>query len=479
MDTTTHGRADDRTRNTNKIDRSESNRANRWRAVLFSGLGIVLAGMFLIGILAVPANQAFAHSEGYQPITVTSLTFPPNSSTYWVLEPEPGVFIEMVLTGAGMNLVNTVTLYLDGAVISTIAIPSVLSGAGSFTMYIAIGGYLIEVPIQANSFGKQEPQVIDSFPSNHEFTQVGRVNPTCLNDGFIVYLCALHGDSYVEVIPALGHQWGVWIVTTPATCLEDGIETRTCERDSSHVEMRSFPALGHQWGVWIVTTPASCLTDGVDTRICERDSSHIETRTTDAIGHQWGAWTVKTPPTCLEEGIEVRICERDISHIEVSDLPALGHQWGAWTVTTPATCLEDGVETRVCERDSSHIETQPLDALGHLWGARESDPLWKTRSHPDPDAEGHPLAGGTRIVCQRAGCGVETDFEPIYGEKDKPLPPKPSTPTTPTAPPSDKGSVPKTGDMLSASGLLLFLMGGSLIAVRSLRQREDGVSLDR
>jgi len=39
------------------------------------------------------------------------------------------------------------------------------------------------------------------------------------------------------------HDWGDWVVTTPATCDADGVETRTCKLDASHKETRAIPKL--------------------------------------------------------------------------------------------------------------------------------------------------------------------------------------------------------------------------------------------
>ena len=43
---------------------------------------------------------------------------------------------------------------------------------------------------------------------------------------------------------ALGHDWGEWVVTKPATETEAGEEVRTCRHDASHVETRVIPAKG-------------------------------------------------------------------------------------------------------------------------------------------------------------------------------------------------------------------------------------------
>ena len=71
--------------------------------------------------------------------------------------------------------------------------------------------------------------------------------PTCTEAGEKGRECSRCGMKETEKIPALGHDWGAWTVTTPATCTNEGVETRICNRDSSHVETRTIPATGHNW----------------------------------------------------------------------------------------------------------------------------------------------------------------------------------------------------------------------------------------
>ena len=71
--------------------------------------------------------------------------------------------------------------------------------------------------------------------------------PTCTKDGEKVGECSRCGMKKTEKIPALGHVWGDWTVTTPATCTNEGVETRICKRDPSHVETRTIPTTGHNW----------------------------------------------------------------------------------------------------------------------------------------------------------------------------------------------------------------------------------------
>ena len=71
--------------------------------------------------------------------------------------------------------------------------------------------------------------------------------PTCTEAGEKVGECSRCGMKETEKISALGHDWGDWTVTTPATCTNEGVETRICNRDPSHVETRTIPTTGHNW----------------------------------------------------------------------------------------------------------------------------------------------------------------------------------------------------------------------------------------
>ena len=81
---------------------------------------------------------------------------------------------------------------------------------------------------------------------NHDWHDTETL-PTCTEAGEKGRECSRCGMKETEKIPALGHDWGDWTVTTPATCTKEGVETRICNRDSSHVETRTIPTTGHNW----------------------------------------------------------------------------------------------------------------------------------------------------------------------------------------------------------------------------------------
>ena len=55
--------------------------------------------------------------------------------------------------------------------------------------------------------------------------------------------CSACGETETRAIPATGHTFGDWTVTTPATCTADGVETRSCA--CGETETRAIPATGH------------------------------------------------------------------------------------------------------------------------------------------------------------------------------------------------------------------------------------------
>ena len=109
----------------------------------------------------------------------------------------------------------------------------------------------------------------------------------------------------------LEHDWGDWVVTTPATCEEAGEQTRTCRRDASHTETQPIEALGHDWSDWVVTTPATCTEAGEKSRACQRSGcTKSETVTVPALGHIMSK-TDAQEATCDAAGnIEYWTCER-------------------------------------------------------------------------------------------------------------------------------------------------------------------------
>lgn len=91
------------------------------------------------------------------------------------------------------------------------------------------------------------------------------------------------------------------------------MKRRVCERDPSHIEEQEYTIEGHDhvYGDWVVTTPATCEEEGVMTRYCniclEPDP---QTQTIPAHGHDYKL-TAMTPATCTEDGSKTYTCSHD------------------------------------------------------------------------------------------------------------------------------------------------------------------------
>lgn len=65
-------------------------------------------------------------------------------------------------------------------------------------------------------------------PHEHDYHETERVEPTCTEPGYILYVCEC-GDSYSQTLSATGHVWGEWTVVKEPTAEEPGERTRYCE----------------------------------------------------------------------------------------------------------------------------------------------------------------------------------------------------------------------------------------------------------
>ena len=222
-----------------------------------------------------------------------------------------------------------------------------------------------------------------------EATQESVVNATCTADGSYqsVVRCTRCGEvlsSETVVIPAAGHVAGepVQENVVNATCEAGGSYdlVRYCTVCNAEVsrETVTTEAIGHNWGDWVVTKPATEAEEGIETRTCLNDSTHIETRPIEKLSHTHTlVKTDEIAATCEKDGTEAYwTCsgcsklfadEAGAQEIEAPVvIPATGHDWGEWTVTKPATEAEEGVETRVCKNDESHVETRAIPKTGHV-----------------------------------------------------------------------------------------------------------------
>ncbi len=206
----------------------------------------------------------------------------------------------------------------------------------------------------------------------HNFVEGTEHTATCDTAAYTEYKCNNSGCtlSYNEYKDnALGHDWGEWTVTTPATNDADGVMTRTCSRDSDHTETVTIPKGGHTFDTENPTTvtAATCTTEGEQTFACTAhdDCGVTLTVTTAKIQHE--LTTVYTEANCTTGGSVVTACE-NCDYKDTITLSALGHDYvkGAHV---DATCTSSGYDVYTCSRcgDVKNVIDEETAIVGHQW----------------------------------------------------------------------------------------------------------------
>ena len=192
------------------------------------------------------------------------------------------------------------------------------------------------------------------FSHTHTWEVTENVAATCTEDGSATYTCAC-GDTYTEVIAALGHSYEA--VVTESTCTEKGYTTYTCACGDSYVA-DEVAAPGHVYET--VTVTATCTEDGSVTYTCACGDTYTET--VAALGHAYEA--VVTAPTCESEGYTTYTCACGDSYV-AEEVAALGHDYES--VTVAPTCTENGYTGNTCVNCGDTTVTEETAALGHSY----------------------------------------------------------------------------------------------------------------
>ena len=271
----------------------------------------------------------------------------------------------------------------------------------------AVADGVAKIISKAAKLGKEATTTV-TVKIVHELEAVAAVPATCTAEGTEAYYkCKVCGNLYSDAegknlisnpvtIPKTAHTI-VSVAAKDPTCTEAGTaaayQCSVCKKyfsDAAGTTEITAPtteaALGHDWGEWTVTTPATCGKEGVETRVCKRDPNHTETRAIAKL-------TTHTPGEPTKENEVAATCGKDGSYDLVTKCTVCGEVLKTEKVTVPATgnhtlkhvdavpsnCTEEGAkeywQCEVCGKMFSDAEgkneitgAEKVAALGHTPG---------------------------------------------------------------------------------------------------------------
>ena len=204
------------------------------------------------------------------------------------------------------------------------------------------------------------------------------VAPTCVTEGYTIYVCDLCGESYIDkYVDKLGHSFTNYVSDKNATCEKDGTKTAKCDRcDLTDTIIDEDSKLGHSFTNYVSDKNATCEEDGTKTAKCDRcDLTDTIADEDSKLGHSFTNYVSDKNATCEEDGTKTAKCDRcDATDTIIDEGSKLGHSFTNYVSDKNATCEEDGTKTAKCDRcDLTDTIADEDSKLGHSFTNYVSD----------------------------------------------------------------------------------------------------------
>ena len=209
------------------------------------------------------------------------------------------------------------------------------------------------------------------------------------------------------------HAWGDWSVTTAATCIAEGTETRTCN-ECGETETRKIDKIAHSFSTYVPDGNATCIADGTKTATCTTAGCSAKDTVADTgskKAHTFTTYTSNGDATCQKDGTKTATCDTEGCNATetVTDTGSKkSHSFTTYHSDNNATCQKDGTKTATCD----------------YFGCNETDTVADTGSKKDHSFTDYVSNGdatcvldGTKTAtCDFDGCN-ETDTVEDEGSK--------------------------------------------------------------
>ena len=188
---------------------------------------------------------------------------------------------------------------------------------------------------------------------------------TCLEEGMQMKTCSLCGDKKTQTTAKTGHT-EVKDAAVEATCTSTGkTEGSHCSVCGTVIKAQTEIAKkAHTYGSWKVVKSVTCTVDGSKERSCT-ECGKKETQAIAKTGHtevKDAAVEATCTSTGKTEGSHCSVCGTVIK--AQTEIAKKAHTYGSWKVVKSATCTVDGSKERSCT-ECGKKETQAIAKTGH------------------------------------------------------------------------------------------------------------------
>ena len=185
-------------------------------------------------------------------------------------------------------------------------------------------------------------------------------------EGVKTYTCKTCGETKTESIPMAYHHWDQGTVTKEPTCTEKGEKTHHCtDEGCDKTWIETIPATGHQHTEIRDKKEATCEENGYSGDTYCKDCGQLISKGSEikAKGHTWDNGKVTEEATCKKEGIKTYTCSI-CGDTKTEAIPKKEHSFDEGKVTKKATCIEDGLKVYTC-KNCGETKEEILKATGH------------------------------------------------------------------------------------------------------------------
>lgn len=185
-------------------------------------------------------------------------------------------------------------------------------------------------------------------------------------EGVKTYTCKTCGETKTESIPMAYHHWDQGTVTKEPTCTEKGEKTHHCtDEGCDKTWIETIPATGHQHTEIKDKKEATCEENGYSGDTYCKDCGQLISKGSEikAKGHTWNNGKVTEEATCKKEGIKTYTCSI-CGDTKTEAIPKKEHSFDEGKVTKKATCTEDGLKVYTC-KNCGETKEEILKATGH------------------------------------------------------------------------------------------------------------------